>query len=377
MSQCPKCNKFREEPSLYFLPDPSACQCEKMKYSPYMQGNLYPPVRYGDKRQFYSDESQPLYAPQLYSNVEQRRYSPPLYSNVDQRRYGPPLYSSAEQSQFGQQQGVQHSGPGKLPPVRQANPSQPMQYTGEAIMRDHLNEDTNQQKAWMVVGYHLNWSKGVSAGVDRPPASVRYLRTAEERAPYKVSFAGGKLLLNGIPMDTTNARAVKSGLKDKQVMGRVTGAFIYVMCVNGQIYAADASDEYKNGGVFDMEEFRVGVNNTRNLVAKFEGREATTRQLEGFHHSSFLEGNEVACAGEIYVKQGNLIKVDNNSGHYVPAPATLMAVADRLHRNGVNTEQVKFGYNLGNGNKFAPIKYWHGKSEYLAAKSQWPAPVNK
>ena len=160
-------------------------------------------------------------------------------------------------------------------------------------------------------------------------------------------------------------------------MGAITGAFIYAMSLDGEFFAADYSAEYKKGGVFDMKEFKVGVNNTRNVVAHLEGRNATPRTLEGFHHSSFLAGNEVACAGEIYVENGNLIKIDNNSGHYAPAPVAVLTVADSLCRNAVNVDAVNFGYNTGNGNRFSPVKYYYGRTAYLAAKSQWPNPKPK
>ncbi|TZF93710.1 hypothetical protein FW781_18645 [Chryseobacterium panacisoli] len=43
------------------------------------------------------------------------------------------------------------------------------------------------------------------------------------------------------------------------------------------------------------------------------------RKVGEFHHSSFLAGNPVAAAGEIIIKKGVIIEINNASGHYKPS----------------------------------------------------------
>ncbi len=51
-----------------------------------------------------------------------------------------------------------------------------------------------------------------------------------------------------------------------------------------------------------------------------------------FHHSSFLAGQPVACAGEMVIYQGKLLLINNQSGHYRPPPAALDQALDALQR---------------------------------------------
>lgn len=44
---------------------------------------------------------------------------------------------------------------------------------------------------------------------------------------------------------------------------------------------------------------------------------------ERFHHSSFMAGGGVICAGEWIVRQGKLLKISANSGHYRPPISAL------------------------------------------------------
>lgn len=49
-----------------------------------------------------------------------------------------------------------------------------------------------------------------------------------------------------------------------------------------------------------------------------------------FHHSSFLAGGDVAAAGELEVVNGVVRFVNNQSGHYHPAPESLEQFAMEL-----------------------------------------------
>jgi hypothetical protein len=51
---------------------------------------------------------------------------------------------------------------------------------------------------------------------------------------------------------------------------------------------------------------------------------AQPAQAGRFHHSSFLSGKPVLCAGEITVQNGIITHIDNLSGHYRPATQQLL-----------------------------------------------------
>ena len=50
----------------------------------------------------------------------------------------------------------------------------------------------------------------------------------------------------------------------------------------------------------------------------------------GLHHSSFLAGTKVWCAGMIKVRAGKVIYIDNGSGHYTPPQRNLIAFIQGL-----------------------------------------------
>lgn len=98
---------------------------------------------------------------------------------------------------------------------------------------------------------------------------------------------------------------------------------------NGKIYQGDKvfdTSGSENGfAIFVMDEFG-------NFYASIEQR------VWFFHHSSFLAGRPVACAGVISVRDGELTMISNESGHYKPNEAFMLQALNELKRKGISTE---------------------------------------
>jgi len=58
------------------------------------------------------------------------------------------------------------------------------------------------------------------------------------------------------------------------------------------------------------------------------------------HHSTFLAGGAVACAGDIELSGGRPVTISNNSGHYMPGPASLWQAVRQLQLEGVDVAAV-------------------------------------
>ncbi len=58
------------------------------------------------------------------------------------------------------------------------------------------------------------------------------------------------------------------------------------------------------------------------------------------HHSTFLAGAEVVCAGMIRVVKGRVLEISNGSGHYKPPPKHLLHVLVRLAAHGVKIDRL-------------------------------------
>lgn len=121
---------------------------------------------------------------------------------------------------------------------------------------------------------------------------------ATERQKYKIDIKDGKVVgPDGKLLDTSNAIPMHPGSP--------SGRGIYVMDESGNIYV-------------------------------------NTEPGYNFKHSSFLSGGQVAAAGEITIKDGKLIYIDPNSGHYLPKnPAWLDQVLNRLDEMGIDISGVE------------------------------------
>lgn len=134
--------------------------------------------------------------------------------------------------------------------------------------------------------------------------TVRYLKTAEARAPYKievreVAVEGGRKELRlvdagGKPLDTRTSTNYAG--EDRA---------IFVMNASGEIFAS------------------------------------TYQKKALMHHSSLAGGAEVAAAGELVVENGKLVAITTSSGHYRPTPEQTKQFLHALRERGLNLAGVR------------------------------------
>ncbi|MFK8103445.1 MAG: hypothetical protein AB8G15_13010 [Saprospiraceae bacterium] len=89
----------------------------------------------------------------------------------------------------------------------------------------------------------------------------------------------------------------------------VEGKVIYVFATNGQIY----------------------------IRSEKHGIEA---RADGFTHANFLGGASVKTAGQMFVRGGQITRLDNESGHYKPHSSTLELILNKLISNNVNLNPI-------------------------------------
>ncbi len=73
-----------------------------------------------------------------------------------------------------------------------------------------------------------------------------------------------------------------------------------------------------------------------------------------FHHSTFMAGGNVICAGEWIVKSGELLRISANSGHYRP-PLSALIWAVRYLTPAITSNTTVLLYHRGN-NKWDDVK---------------------
>ncbi len=91
------------------------------------------------------------------------------------------------------------------------------------------------------------------------------------------------------------------------------GKYLYVLDKNNQLYVADE----KNSFFIERNQF--------------------------FQHTSILNGGHIACAGELYIKNGKIVSMNNGSGHYLPTAGQLFqAIAALKHSQLINLDDPEF-----------------------------------
>ena len=98
--------------------------------------------------------------------------------------------------------------------------------------------------------------------------------------------------------------------------------------VDGSLHSSDPGKV--PGGVMGPGGYMIKVANAEawvmdgygNILTKEIARhryEVGGLEVAQFNHSSLAAGNAVLCAGEILIHEGDVIEIDNNSGHYRPS----------------------------------------------------------
>jgi hypothetical protein len=154
-----------------------------------------------------------------------------------------------------------------------------------------------------IPGYSVTPMVPQYVGEDQPGNSiwgtpVQYLDPAG-RAPYELHIRGGLIYdAAGNLFDTADAQTLHSD--DSRA--------IFVMDEHGRFYA---SKWHKPGE---------------------------------FHHSSLVAGDPVAAAGEIDVRNGQVLVVSDKSGHYIPRRAFTYQALDKLRIEGVDLTNVQLDF---------------------------------
>jgi hypothetical protein len=176
--------------------------------------------------------------------------------------------------------------------------------------------------------YLMNRKGGLAAKIEakrkndagRELTGVEYC-TEEERDAYVISIQNGSVVdLGGDTYDTGEESTVFSG----------KGWAIFVMAPDGTLYA--------NSHVADR-----------------------------FHHSSFLAGGPIKCAGEIEVKEGVITSVTPKTGHYKAGAAELEYFLQFCRDKGVRLQDVRVC-----AKPFDSDKKWYPGDAVLLAKGEEP-----
>jgi hypothetical protein len=163
----------------------------------------------------------------------------------------------------------------------------------------------------------------------------------------------------------------------------IRGGLLY-FATNGQKVDTDSPAYLDHGAGIASGRFREPQLNCAGYVLSLQGELFAGLHAPGsaaecmgknpFYHSSYMAGRDVLCAGRIFVKQGNLVGIDNASGHYKPSADHLRRAIRELDRQGVDLEEL-YCEDISRTNRLGDNGWemlWPAAADFLAGAEGAP-----
>lgn len=175
---------------------------------------------------------------------------------------------------------------------------------------------------------------GLIGGVDLD--STTFYANEEQRKKYGRGFAEGKMVnkTGGGSLNTIGSnRAPALGSKENR--------HVFVMDDKGRFHTNDAVKENRDRSKEIRNQRKKDLLGLKDQPKKQEQlRNMNLPEMERFHHSSFLAGEDVAGAGEMQVRDGQVELVSDASGHYKPGSKQMIQTVQQLEKNKAPIEQM-------------------------------------
>lgn len=170
---------------------------------------------------------------------------------------------------------------------------------------------------------------GLTAGLAMPRASAPNVENALET--YNTMTQAGQ----ANPIDAHDMVAVLDFIQDQQAKGQLQRHLEYMQKADRLAAILDnAGDGLFRRGSDPAPYNTTGGRRDMYAVDQMEFIYVSAAPAIGgtFHHTSFLSGKPVLCAGEMEIQNGVLVHVDNGSGHYQPTTQHLVDCVRMLER---------------------------------------------
>lgn len=125
-------------------------------------------------------------------------------------------------------------------------------------------------------------------------------------------------------------------VNDLQEEGRNLAMAIFA---DGKMFQKVFTENDKKEKLVKVNSKVIFVLSTDNYLYIRKEPHGVPRQ-DGFTHANFLSGNSVKAAGQMFVRDGVITRIDNESGHYEPKDVTLEWVLDFLKNKAVELKNI-------------------------------------
>lgn len=117
---------------------------------------------------------------------------------------------------------------------------------------------------------------------------------------------------------------------------------IYLTPTNRYRFQTSVQDELlynANHEIMPDGDYIYVTDKQNNLYVASEHGESS--KLAHFHHSSFLAGEHILCGGDMVVKNGKIVMINNGSGHYLPGVISLYTTIEILRKKKILDQDVQ------------------------------------
>jgi hypothetical protein len=212
--------------------------------------------------------------------------------------------------------------------------------TGQVFYGD----DTPMQGVVVTIG---EWPGATSGQLQTTALLGQYTGEDETAAQFDPETKRGKLpqdsdqwttSYDAAETDSVRPRSIEGGLLVDETGSPMDGTYGYVLAPNGQLWTFAVNEMWIQQG---DEWIDLGLLDDQQLaIAAFKAAVDLGVSVQTVHHSTAVAGGPVAGAGILKVKAGQIVEIDDTSGHYKPQAEYLVQTAEWLQKQGVKIDDI-------------------------------------
>lgn len=167
--------------------------------------------------------------------------------------------------------------------------------------------------------------------------STTFYANESQRASYARGFdKSGKMInaTDGKSLDTM-------GALESSTVGAKADRHIFTMNALGEFHSMDAVKENSDRSKRVHDQRKQDLKDLKDKPQlQAELRNMQLPSMERIHHSTFNAGDDIAGAGELQVRDGQVELLSDASGHYKPGSKQMVQTVQQLEKNNVPIEQL-------------------------------------
>ena len=167
--------------------------------------------------------------------------------------------------------------------------------------------------------------------------STTFYANDSQRASYARGFDKSGKMVNSTDGKSTDTM----GALESATVGAKADRHIFTMNAQGEFHSIDAVKENSDRSKRVHDQRKQDLKDLQDKPElQAELRNMQLPSMERIHHSTFNAGEDIAGAGELQVRDGQIELISDASGHYKPGSKQMVQTVQQLENNNVPIEQL-------------------------------------